>query len=264
MRNIGVAFIYLFIYFLLVSCSQNGNVVTEEDVVTLDMAAIDMPEELDENVLVTKKIIETSIYISVNNIEKAKAQLEKIIRDAKAEVSRENYSNDEIQTELYVPRKNYETAIEAFNENNFDIIHGKSTEITNITKSYYELKNQLNSDDILLAKYQELLKKSSAIEDVLTIYERIENLEREQRNRNDQMAYYNKMQNYNLVKVTIRKIDKGEVQQSFFKRTLNSLSNGITTLEEFFFGILNIWPILLIILLSIFGIKKYRSRKNKG
>ena len=263
MKNISIALLS----FLLLGCSENGNVVTEEDVVTLDMAAIDMPDvanPTNDETISTKKIITTDIQISVENIAKSKIQIDKIIRESKAEISEETSSNNTINIKFYVPRKNYETVVNAFNEETFDVLDSKSTHITNITKEYYALKNQLNSDAILVAKYQELLKKSTGIEDVLTIYERIENLELEQRNHNDLMAYYNKMQDYNLVTVMVNKIGTEDNSRGFFYQSFEALSEGLTLIKDFFIGLLTIWPFLIIFSVLIFGLKKYRTKKNKS
>ncbi|UYW01032.1 DUF4349 domain-containing protein [Flavobacterium agricola] len=273
---------FLFLAILAMACKNGETHFADEDVVLVSMENTEIPDidevrftepevvkneskvESSQN-LVNKQIIESDIYINTKNLTAAQKQIETLIKQAKAEVSEESTSNKSLQLTLYVPRSTYSAFMDAFSDANFDGIERKSTRITNITKEYYELKNQLNSDDILLTKYQELLKKSTAIDETLTIYERIENLERQQRNHNNNMAYYNKMQAYNLVTINVYKTYEGNFQPvSFGKKISNSFVWGWELIQAAFFGIISIWPLLLIGFLTYYGIKKIRSKKKKS
>lgn len=260
-------FLFFFITISFISCKNGENYVTEESLNTdvIELSDVSKTDNNEGEQPQIKKIIESDIRILSKNLEQAKLQINKIILQAKAEVSEENLSSTSIELKLYVPRKSYDSLISEFNDKNFDEIESKSTRIINITQKYYELKNQLNSDTILLTKYQELLKKASNVEEVLAIYQKIEDLELEQRNHNDKLAYYNKMQDYNLVTLYVYKPYNTEYSnQNFGTKIKNALVFGLDIIEGLFFGLLSIWPILIIVILTIFGFKKYRSKKNKS
>jgi len=225
----------------------------------------DRAEATNPNAPGTKKIIETDIWIHVKNVPEARQKIQQIITKYNAEVSTETYADNHLELTFYAPRKNYDTLISQFTNKNFDDVYNKSVRVLNITQPYYALKNQLNSDAILIAKYQELLKKSENVQDVLAIYERIEDLERQKHNHADEMAYYNYRQDYNLVTLHVAQ-PNAEVEQSagFGTKIGNALANGWYLIQHLFLGMLSIWPIFIIIALLIFGIKKIKVKKNKS
>jgi hypothetical protein len=218
----------------------------------------------------SKKIIkEGDIRFEAGDLKSTK---EKIVTSLKsfggyvAEESETNNGNNnskEYNLKIRVPAKNFDRFLEALSAN-ADRIDTKNIRIKDVTTEYIDITTQLKNKKLLENRYQELLAKATKTADLLDIENKLTEIRSDIESTQGQLNYLNKQVSYSSLDITFYTKQSGQVNNGneFGYKLKTAIVDGWSVLQNLFFGVIGIWPIILIIIIIYWMIKKWRKRRR--
>lgn len=218
-----------------------------------------------------KKIIKSGdMTIEVADIKTAQEKIQNFVKNNKAYIQNERFSNAETQTtlsmEIRIPNQNFDNLINSFSDE-IGSISEKNIRVQDVTEEYTDVSIRLKNKLAYLEKYRDLLKRSASTKDLLEIQEKIRGLEEEIESSEGRLRYIDDQVNYSTLDLTlIREKPRNTVTSKigFGSRLIDSVANGWNIFVNFFLGVVSLWPFLFIIPFIIFFWRKWRKRKSKN
>jgi hypothetical protein len=125
-----------------------------------------------------KKLIKSArIRTKVDNLEEAAAHVGAVLERYQAYASNSSVYDDSREYTLKIPSAHYETALREFG--NIGKIIYQSETVEDATLKYYDLDGRLNTRLELLKTFQADLGKAKTIEEIMTVEERVAELQQE-------------------------------------------------------------------------------------
>ena len=217
-----------------------------------------------------KKIIKSGdMTIEVADIKTAQEKIQNFVKNNKAYIQNERFSNAETQTtlsmEIRIPNQNFDNLINSFSDE-IGSISEKNIRVQDVTEEYTDVSIRLKNKLAYLEKYRDLLKRSASTKDLLEIQEKIRGLEEEIESSEGRLRYLDDQVNYSTLDLTlIREKPRNTVTSKigFGSRLVDSVANGWNIFVNFLLEIVSLWPFLFIIPIIILFWKKWRKRKSK-
>ena len=217
-----------------------------------------------------KKIIKSGdMTIEVADIKTAQEKIQNFVKNNKAYIQNERFSNAETQTtlsmEIRIPNQNFDNLINSFSDE-IGSISEKNIRVQDVTEEYTDVSIRLKNKLAYLEKYRDLLKRSASTKDLLEIQEKIRGLEEEIESSEGRLRYIDDQVNYSTRDLTlIREKPRNTVTSKigFGSRLVDSVANGWNIFVNFSLEIVSLWPFLFIIPIIILFWKKWRKRKSK-
>lgn len=217
-----------------------------------------------------KKIIKSGdMTIEVADIKTAQEKIQNFVKNNKAYIQNERFSNAETQTtlsmEIRIPNQNFDNLINSFSDE-IGSISEKNIRVQDVTEEYTDVSIRLKNKLAYLEKYRDLLKRSASTKDLLEIQEKIRGLEEEIESSEGRLRYIDDQVNYSTLDLTLMKEKPRNTVTSKIglgSRLIDSVANGWNIFVNFFLGVVSLWPFLFIIPFIIFFWRKWRKRKSK-
>ena len=217
-----------------------------------------------------KKIIKSGdMTIEVADIKTAQEKIKNFVKNNKAYIQNERFSNAETQTtlsmEIRIPNQNFDNLINSFSDE-IGSISEKNIRVQDVTEEYTDVSIRLKNKLAYLEKYRDLLKRSASTKDLLEIQEKIRGLEEEIESSEGRLRYIDDQVNYSTLNLTLTKEKPRNTVTSkigFGSRLVDSIANGWNIFVNFLLEIVSLWPFLFIIPIIILFWKKWRKRKSK-
>ena len=217
-----------------------------------------------------KKIIKSGdMTIEVADIKTAQEKIQNFVKNNKAYIQNERFSNAETQTtlsmEIRIPNQNFDNLINSFSDE-IGSISEKNIRVQDVTEEYTDVSIRLKNKLAYLEKYRDLLKRSASTKDLLEIQEKIRGLEEEIESSEGRLRYIDDQVNYSTLNLTLTKEKPRNTITSkigFGSRLVDSVANGWNIFVNFLLEIVSLWPFLIIIPIIILFWKKWRKRKSK-
>ena len=217
-----------------------------------------------------KKIIKSGdMTIEVADIKTAQEKIQNFVKNNKAYIQNERFSNAETQTtlsmEIRIPNQNFDNLINSFSDE-IGSISEKNIRVQDVTEEYTDVSIRLKNKLAYLEKYRDLLKRSASTKDLLEIQEKIRGLEEEIESSEGRLRYIDDQVNYSTLNLTLTKKKPRNTITSkigFGSRLVDSIANGWNIFVNFSLEIVSLWPFLFIIPIIILFWKKWRKRKSK-
>ena len=215
-----------------------------------------------------KKIIKSGdMTIEVADIKTAQEKIQNFVKNNKAYIQNERFSNAETQTtlsmEIRIPNQNFDNLINSFSDE-IGSISEKNIRVQDVTEEYTDVSIRLKNKLAYLEKYRDLLKRSASTKDLLEIQEKIRCLEEEIESSEGRLRYIDDQVNYSTLNLTLTKEKPRNTITSkigFGSRLVDSIANGWNIFVNFSLEIVSLWPFLFIIPIIILFWKKWRKRK---
>ena len=215
-----------------------------------------------------KKIIKSGdMTIEVADIKTAQEKIQNFVKNNKAYIQNERFSNAETQTtlsmEIRIPNQNFDNLINSFSDE-IGSISEKNIRVQDVTEEYTDVSIRLKNKLAYLEKYRDLLKRSASTKDLLEIQEKIRGLEEEIESSEGRLRYIDDQVNYSTLNLTLTKEKPRNTITSkigFGSRLVDSIANGWNIFVNFSLEIVSLWPFLFIIPIIILFWKKWRKRK---
>jgi len=141
----------------------------------------------------------------------------------------------------------------------------KEISSSDVTEEYIDTDARLNAKKKLEARYLQLLTKATKVSEMIEIEQQLANVREEIEAKEGRLRYMNNRIAQSTVNITFYKLvpTEGGAKVSYGARLGNALSTGFNSILLFFVELLNNWPLILILVVLIFWLrKKLRKRKN--
>lgn len=217
----------------------------------------------------TKKIIKSgTIQFEVCNINAARKRILLALKKYSGYVDEDNQTiNSEINRKEYnlkisIPAKYFDYLVDSVSAS-ADRIDTKNISVSDVTTRYIDMKTRLDNKKALENRYLELLKKGTKISDLLEIENKLTEIRSDIESAQGQLNYLNKQIAYSSLDITFyTKATTQNIDDLFTNKFKTSISNGWDFLKNLFFGIISIWPLLIIVGIIYWMFKSWRRRRR--
>jgi hypothetical protein len=217
-----------------------------------------------------KKIIKQGdISFETGNIAQTRKIIIASLKKAGGYLSEENESNNseenrkEYVLKTRIPAKYFDTFLSDV-ASAATQIDSKNISSRDVTTLFIDMSTRLQNKKLLEARYLSLLKQANRMGDILQVENKLSEIRSEIESEQGQLNYLSKQVTYSSLDITfytrhIAPVDKGYGAGYKFKR---ALSEGWDTLTGWFFGLISLWPVLIVIGLLIVLFKRWRKRRK--
>lgn len=254
---------------LAVSCNHAGTeystppakVGMGEPDVAYEAAAV----ETDEEITVTdRKIIKAgNINFRTSDIESTRTGIIAATEKQGGYISKNEITDHgyriQCNLEIRVPFAKFDTLLKNI-ESNAEDIESQQMHATDVTEEFIDIEARLQTKKTLESRYRELLSRAISVEDILKIEEEIGKLREEIESVEGRLRYLNDRVSLSTLNVSFYVKKIGESGNS--SRFGESLSDGWSGLLSFVFGLVSIWPFILV-MVAVFVCFRWYMRKRK-
>ncbi|AFH50899.1 Hypothetical protein IALB_3196 [Ignavibacterium album JCM 16511] len=259
-------YIFLFItLFLFAACNsgENQNQVSA-DFIPSEKRTESFTNQQNPDISVERKIIkEGNIRFETSSVK----ETEKFIRTKVAElggyVGNENVYNFEDRVEhtliARVPEDKFNTLLDKISSA-AEKIESKNVSSLDVTEEFIDVEARIKTKKELEARYKEILKKATRVDEILNIEREMGNLRSEIESLEGRMNYLKNR--ISLSTLTITFYEKISTPFGFFSKIKQALHNGWTALLWFIIIMISLWPFIILALIIAVIILKYRKKKK--
>jgi hypothetical protein len=266
--------LYILLFATFLSCTNNGG-NSSYDYSGEEMTAIpeDQIEKLDSengtdvnvNENIERKLIKDGrVEFETNNL----SETRKIVLDATEKYnayvsSEQEYKYSEkinITLVLRVPAEKFDLLLQESTQGvkRFD---NKEVHVMDVTEEFLDIQARLKTKKELEYRYLALLKQAKDVSDILEIEEKMGQLRSDIESIEGRMKYLQSQVRFSTLTVSFYETVPNSV--SFGNKFKYGFKNGWENLIWFFVGLINIWPFIIIIAGSIWGLIVYRRNRRE-
>ena len=261
-------FLALLLLLTIIGCGQQSN-KTMMEMSNLDNAAPTSQQKesevSDENVVVERKLIkEGRVDFETNDLNATRKSIVDAVAKYKAYIS----SDQEFKT----PGRKSNTIVIRVPADNFDHLlndatkgvekfESKEINVKDVTEEFLDVEARVKTKKELEARYIELLKLAKNVSEVLEIEKEIGQLRSEIESIEGRLNYLKSKISFSTLTMTFYESVAIENDSHFGKEFNKSFTNGSYGVIWFIVALANLWPLIVIGLGVIFGIRFYRRRK---
>jgi len=169
----------------------------------------------------------------------------------------------EYELKIRIPANNFDLLLDTVSST-ADKIDSRTITITDVTTQYIDIKTRLDNKKILEKRYLELLSKSSKISDLLEIENKLTEIRSAIESTQGQLNYLSRQVAYSSLDITFytqqtAQVNSGNGPAYKFK---TAIADGWQILQNLFFGIITLWPVILLLVIIYWLIKRWRKRRK--
>ena len=212
-----------------------------------------------------KLIKRGEIRFGTSGIRTTESFIQNLLPQYDAYIARSNQSSSSWQREqcllVRIPAGNFDAFLHSLQEG-IGEPDMKNIEVEDVTMRYHDLKARLKTKKAVEKRYTELLSKAKTVEDILKIESQIAELREEIDATEGSFRLLANHVSYSSLLITFYEKIDAEEAPGFGSRITKSLANGWNGIVEVFIGIMNIWPVLLILTGIVIMLMRFRARKS--
>ncbi|MEO6851063.1 MAG: DUF4349 domain-containing protein [Mucilaginibacter sp.] len=141
-------------------------------------------------------------------------------------------------------------------------IDSKHISIADVTTQYIDMTTRLHNQKVLETTYIGLLKRASKMSDVLEVEDKLTDTRTEIESEQGQLNYMSKQIAYSSLDITFyTKQVQHETGTGSAYKLASAFSAGWELLQGLFFGIISIWPVILLTVAIIILTRRWRKRR---
>ncbi|MCA2004781.1 MAG: DUF4349 domain-containing protein [Ignavibacterium sp.] len=260
-----IKLISILILLLLASCNSGENESnTNTNMVSSDKRMESLTPVEDQSVSVERKIIkEGSIRFETSSVIETQKEIRKIVAELGGYIGNENSNNYEgiIEYSLTarVPEDKFNTLIDKVSSL-AEKVESKNINSSDVTEEFIDVEARIKTKKELEARYKEILKKANRVDEILNIEREMGNLRAEIESLEGRMNYLKNRISLSTLNITF--YEKVSAPFGFFSKVKQALHNGWQALLWFIIILISLWPFLLLILIVLFIILKFRKKKT--
>ncbi len=215
------------------------------------------------------KIIKNgNLTFEVENLKNSKSSVDSILKNLNGYYENEQFSSygnrNNYSLKIRIPNSRFDTLILLLENGNGKLID-KNISAKDVTEEYVDLNIRLNNNLAYLDQFKELLKKAKTIKDILDIQEKIRGLEEEIESKKGRIKFLDDKVQFSTIQLELFEYFEMENNgNSFLDKIKNAFQNGFQLFLNMLIGLVNLWPILLlIVLISLMRKNIFRFFKRK-
>ena len=247
------------------SCNQKQDFNEVAADVALEKSVnADKPEVPEGNSVIERKIIkEGEISFETINSAETRRIISKSVSDFKGYISKDNIYDykDKIEHKIVirVPADKFELLLDRISQN-AKKLDSKNINALDVTEEFIDVEARIKTKKELENRYKELLKQANKVEEILTIEKEIGNLRTEIESIEGRLKYLKDKISYSTLTVVF--YEKTSSVFGFNSKMGQAIQNGWTNLLWFFVALTNLWPFLIIGLITIFIYRRYTKKRK--
>jgi len=243
-----------------------------------DMEVFKTPAGVDDkhvsaNTTITdtaKKIIkEGDIRFETGNPKAARQNIVSSLKKLGGYLAEENETNSgetnqkEYSLKIRVPSKNFDAFLNSLTSN-ADHIDSKNIHIRDVTTQFIDVKAQINNNKQLEQRYLQLAAKATKMTDLLAIEDKLAAIRTEIDSAQGQLNYLSSQVSYSSLDISFytRQANLVNNGNGFGYKFENSLSTGWDTMQNMFFSIVSLWPLIFVALIIYLLIIRWKKRRR--
>jgi len=218
-----------------------------------------------------KKIIKTAtLKLEVKDFKMYSGGIYKTVKQFGGYIAEENQSASTEKLEssitIKVPVAQFDNVMNQLPGANVKVVERKiSTE--DVTGEVVDVKSRLEAKKQMRQKYFEFFKQAKNMEEVLQVQTEINSLQEAMEAAAGRANYLSHESAMSTIHLTfyqpLEGFKPGDNSPSFLTRVNEAFKTGGTWFGNVLVGLISIWPLLLIIALGVFAVKKFSNLKTK-
>jgi hypothetical protein len=248
---------------------QKADIETDDKTVA---KVTSVKESLPENDIIkdtSKKIIKQGdIRFEAKNIMATRKALLYMLNKlgGYADEDNESVSSDsdskEYNIKARIPAKNFDTFLDSVSSGAVKVDF-RHISISDVTSQYIDMTTRLHNQKILEATYIGLLKRSSKMSDVLEVEDKLTDTRTEIESEQGQLNYMSKQIAYSSLDITFyTKQVQHDTGNTISYRLTSAFSDGWRILQAVFFGVITLWPLVLLSIGIFILIRILRKKRH--
>lgn len=161
---------------------------------------------------------------------------------------------------IRVPAKDFD-ALLAEATKGVDRFESKQLEVVDVTEEFVDIQARLKTKKELEDRYLDLLKRAKTVSEMLEIEKEMGSLRSEIESIEGRLKYLENKVGYATLTITFYQTVPKD--NAFGQKINNGFRNGVDNLVWVFVGLVNIWPFLLLSLVFLIALRRYRKGKKK-
>jgi len=142
----------------------------------------------------------------------------------------------------------------------------KRMNLTDVTEEFVDLETRLKTKKEVELRYIDILHKAQSIKDILAVEDQLRVIREEIEASEGRLKYLNNRVDLSTLYISVyQELEYKyipENQPGFFERALKSLDNGWRGLLEALLGLVNLWPLLLLLVFLVVIFSRWRKRRK--
>lgn len=215
----------------------------------------------------SKKIVKTGdISFETKDLYGTRKKIITSLKKLNGYVAEENETNDTyrqgLTLKLRVPSENFDLLLDSVS-GNAEKIDSKNVSVADVTSQFIDIKTSLDNQRLLEKRYQELLKRSEKMSDVLQIENKLTEIRTSIDSTQANLNYLNRQVAYSTLEVNFYSQQTPQYSGTTIGDKLSSsLKAGWELMQGLFFGMVNIWPLLILVPVAFLLVKRWRMRRK--
>lgn len=251
-----------------VAC-ESGMDNSEMDASMAEREAMVTPSSEAAPLLPEPKIIrQANLRFQVKDLDESSNSIEVLVKKYNATItnSRSYNGNESIESSYTIkvlPEKLFGLVKDIEGESIF--LDDKSITADDVTMQYVDVEARVGAKQTAQQRYLELIKQASKVEDVLAIEVELRKVQEELEAVQAQLKALEQQTSYSTINLTMYQLVPASYtdRTSFSTRVTSAFSGGWHLFKNLVIGILYLWPLLIVTLLVILGIR-WQKRKRRG
>ena len=225
--------------------------------------ASDQPAVADTS----KKIIKTGdISFETRNLYGTRKKIITSLKSLDGYVAEESETNDTyrrgLTLKLRVPSKNFDLLLDSVS-GDAEKIDSKNVHVADVTTQFIDIKTSLDNQKLLEKRYQELLKRSDKMSDMLQIENKLTEIRTSIDSTQGNLNYLSRQVAYSTLEVSFYSQQTPQYTGTTLgDRLRSSLKSGWELMQGLFFGLVDIWPLILLTPVAYVVVKRWRMRRK--
>ncbi|MFN3873432.1 MAG: DUF4349 domain-containing protein, partial [Ignavibacterium sp.] len=216
------------------------------------------------DITVDRKIIkEGNIRFETEDVSKTQNEIRKIVSELGGYIGNENSYNYDGTTEYSltarVPEDKFNTLIDRVSSL-AEKVDSKNIIFSDVTEEFIDVEARIKTKKELEARYKEILKKATRVDEILNIEREMGNLRAEIESLEGRMNYLKNRVSLSTLSITF--YEKVSAPFGFFSKVKQALHNGWQALLWFIIILISLWPFIILVLIVLFVILKFRKKKT--
>ncbi len=218
-----------------------------------------------------KKIIKTAtLKFEVKDFKTYSANIYKTVKQFGGYIAEENQNTTEEKLEstisIKVPVNQFENIMNSLPGTDVKVVERKiSTE--DVTGEVVDVKSRLEAKKQMRQRYLDFFKQAKNMEEILQVQSEIDNLQEAMEAATGRVNYLTHQSAMSTINLTfyqpLEGFKPGNESPSFLTRIADAFKTGGVWLGNILVGLISIWPLIIVITLGIFLLKKFTTTKTK-
>ncbi|HKZ67962.1 MAG TPA: DUF4349 domain-containing protein [Chitinophagaceae bacterium] len=218
-----------------------------------------------------KKIIKTaSLNLEVKDYNTFYSSLREKVRAAGGYIAQEEQSQSVYKIENFlsikVPVDQFDNAVVQLTGNT-EKINEKKISSQDVTSEVIDTKSRMEAKKQVRLRYMDLLKQAKNMEEILSVQSEINGIQEEIESAAGRIEYLGHSSTFSTINLTYYQILNSSAKDtdgpSFGTKLSSAFRTGWSWIGDLFVGLVSIWPLFLLIFITVIVYKKTKLQKPK-